>query len=181
MAETKGLITDGWFSSDLQEWETPAELFDVLNDRFQFNLDPCASPKNAKCDRFFTSDDDGLKQDWIGRVFMNPPYRDLADWIAKGVSEIKKGHCELLVTLTPARPDTIYFHEFFMRAKEIWFVKGRIPYINPFKADEKKSPFPSMICIFDKVSLNGCPIVKSFDYKSLQLIKTRDSFLLDYF
>ena len=39
---------------------TPPEIFDPLNERFGFNLDVCALPHNAKCERYFTPDDDGL-------------------------------------------------------------------------------------------------------------------------
>lgn len=44
------------------EWETPQWLFDYLDQEFHFDLDPCATPLNAKCKRFFTKEDDGLSQ-----------------------------------------------------------------------------------------------------------------------
>ena len=63
------------FSSKKDEWETPKYIYDKLNQEFNFTLDPCASKENAKCDKFYTKEDDGLKQDWSGEtVFMNPPY-----------------------------------------------------------------------------------------------------------
>ena len=54
------------FSSASIEWATPQDLYDKLNDEFHFTLDPCALPTNAKCARFYTPEDDGLKQDWGG-------------------------------------------------------------------------------------------------------------------
>ena len=47
-------------------WATPQYLFDKLNQVFGFNLDVCALPENAKCERYFTPEIDGLKQDWQG-------------------------------------------------------------------------------------------------------------------
>lgn len=48
------------------EWATPQHLFDELNEEFGFTLDVCATPENAKCDQFFTKEQDGLKQIWGG-------------------------------------------------------------------------------------------------------------------
>jgi hypothetical protein len=45
-------------------WETPQALFDALHAEFGFTLDVCALATNAKSDRFFTPDQDGLLQDW---------------------------------------------------------------------------------------------------------------------
>lgn len=47
-------LNPGMFSSDTCEWSTPQELFDALNRVFNFTLDPCASPENAKCRNFYT-------------------------------------------------------------------------------------------------------------------------------
>ena len=40
-------------TSDKQDWETPQELFDNLNNEFDFELDAFESDKNAKCKHFF--------------------------------------------------------------------------------------------------------------------------------
>jgi phage N-6-adenine-methyltransferase len=62
------------FSSASDEWSTPPELFACLDSLFQFELDPCATPKSATCPRYFAKEIDGLKQDWgTYRVFCNPP------------------------------------------------------------------------------------------------------------
>lgn len=66
---------DKAYSSRTEEWATPQDLFNKLNDEFNFTLDPCASEQNYKCDKYYTIQDDGLKQDWSSEiVFMNPPY-----------------------------------------------------------------------------------------------------------
>ena len=54
------------YKSNSDEWSTPQELFDVLDAEFHFTLDPCASADNAKCEKYFTASDDGLKMDWGG-------------------------------------------------------------------------------------------------------------------
>ena len=54
------------FSTGKTEWSTPQDFFDKLNEEFHFDLDPCATDENHKCDTYFTKEQDGLKQDWGG-------------------------------------------------------------------------------------------------------------------
>lgn len=62
MASNK--MTKGLFSSNTDLWATPQAFFDKLNERFHFSLDPCANADNAKCEQYYTQEQDGLKQDW---------------------------------------------------------------------------------------------------------------------
>ncbi len=52
------------FSSESVEWATPQETFNILNEEFDFTLDPCANKDNAKCKKYFTKNEDGLNQYW---------------------------------------------------------------------------------------------------------------------
>ena len=132
------------FSSQTVEWPTPQGLFDELNEEFGFTLDPCATHENAKCKKYFTKEDDGLKQDWGKEtVFMNPPYgREIADWMKKAYESSIKG--ATVVCLVPARTDTRWWHDYSMNASEIKFVKGRLK----FGDAENSAPFPSAIVVF---------------------------------
>lgn len=56
-------------SSKSVEWATPMAFFDRLNEEFQFNLDPCSTHENAKCEKHYTIQEDGLSQDWGGGEF----------------------------------------------------------------------------------------------------------------
>ena len=49
-------------SSKNMGWCTPADFFSELDQEFHFNLDPAATDKSAKCARYFTPADDGLKR-----------------------------------------------------------------------------------------------------------------------
>ncbi len=134
------------FSSQTDVWSTPQDFYDKLNEEFNFNLDPCAYPENAKCSRYFTPEIDGLAQDWGGYVvFCNPPYgRKIYDWVKKCYEESQKPNTTV-VLLIPARTDTRYFHEFiYHKAKEIRFIKGRLK----FGVSKAGAPFPSMVVIF---------------------------------
>lgn len=87
------MINEAMFSSNTAEWATPQAFFDELNKEFDFTLDPCATPQNAKCARYFTKEVDGLAQSWRGeRVYCNPPYgRDIGKWVEKAHNETLAG------------------------------------------------------------------------------------------
>lgn len=130
------------FSSKTNEWATPQDFFDQLNQEFHFTLDPCATDNNHKCDKYFTVKDDGLTQSWDNEiVFCNPPYgRELKHWVKKA-SKAKGGK---VVMLIPARTDTSYFHDYIYGKAEIRFIRGRLKF-----GDSKNSaPFPSMVVVF---------------------------------
>lgn len=55
------------FSAQTDEWATPQYVFDMLNEEFHFTLDAAATAENAKCERFYTKEQDGLKMPWGGR------------------------------------------------------------------------------------------------------------------
>ena len=63
---SKKLDSRAVFTSNSDEWATPQELFDELNKEFNFNLDPCATEDNAKCENFYTLQENGLEQSWGG-------------------------------------------------------------------------------------------------------------------
>ena len=130
------------FSSKTELWETPQALFDELNREFDFTLDPCATPSNAKCKRFFTIEDDGLSQSWKNeRVFCNPPYcRKVGRWVEKAAS----GEADLVVMLLFARTDTAWFHEHIYGRAEVRFLRGRLK----FGTAKYNAPAPSMVVIF---------------------------------
>lgn len=54
------------FTSNSDIWETPQEFFEELNNEFHFTLDACANKDNAKCERYFSEEENGLEQSWGG-------------------------------------------------------------------------------------------------------------------
>jgi phage N-6-adenine-methyltransferase len=103
------------FSSKTDLWATPQEFFNKLDAEFDFTLDVCANAENAKCENFYTAEDDGLQQPWTGVVWCNPPYgRGISEWVERAYQASLNG--ATVVMLIPARTDTRWFH----RQAEIW-------------------------------------------------------------
>src|SRR5574344_1260059 len=102
------MINSGLFTSTTDLWSTPIETFKRLDDIYHFELDVCADDKNHKCNKYFTKDQDGLKQDWVGICWMNPPYgREIGKWIKKAYESSLNG--ATVVCLLPSRTDTKWF------------------------------------------------------------------------
>lgn len=143
------MINPGMFSSNTDLWPTPQRFFDQLDTEFRFTLDPCATAENRKCKNFFTAEEDGLKQEWNGKVFMNPPYgRAIKEWVRKAYEEAISGRAEVVVCLLPARTDTAWWHEFVIKG-EVRFIRGRLK----FGDGTNSAPFPSAVAIFRREQL----------------------------
>ena len=133
--------TELMFKSSCDNYSTPKDVYQKLNDEFRFTFDPCPLNPNPEID--------GLSIEWGGRNFVNPPYSNISKWCEKAYTESLKG--KIVVMLIPSRTDTKYWHNFIMKAQEIRFIKGRLKF-----GDSKNSaPFPSCIVVFNKGITHG--------------------------
>src|SRR5256885_1497837 len=100
------------FSSKKQDWTTPQELFERLDNEFCFETDLAADAINKKCEQFFDAKTNGLLQPWKGICFLNPPFSQrglkLSDWVKKAYESSKDGSCTV-VMIIPARTNTKYW------------------------------------------------------------------------
>ena len=134
---------DLMFSSATDMWATPMDFFNKLDKHFRFETDVCAISSNAKCQKYFTPEQDGLAQNWVGVCWMNPPYgRNIGAWVKKAYASAKQNGATV-VCLLPARVDTRWWHDFCTKG-EIYFVKGRLK----FGDSRDSAPFPSAVVVF---------------------------------
>jgi phage N-6-adenine-methyltransferase len=92
-----------------------------LEERFgePFTLDVAAAAHNAKAPRYFTRADDGLAQSWAReRVWCNPPYSNIGDWVRKAWDE--RDESRGIVMLLPAN-----------RTEQKWWQEE----VEPFRTD----------------------------------------------
>jgi phage N-6-adenine-methyltransferase len=127
------------------EWGTPQELFDHYHRQYKFTLDVAASAALAKCKRYYSRDDDGLKQQWSGTVWMNPPYANIGGWCKKAYDSAQGG--VVVVGLLPAFTDTLWFHNYVSHAT-IELLMGRPQFVG----GDRYAPFASMIAVWRRQS-----------------------------
>ena len=131
------------FTSNKSDWETPPELFNLLNTQYHFTLDVCATEQNAKCKNYITPEQDAFVQPWTGVCWMNPPYgRSIGLWVKRAYESSLKG--ATVVCLLPARTDTAWWHDYVLPYAEITFIRGRLKFVGA----ENNAPFPSVIVTF---------------------------------
>lgn len=143
-------LREAMISSKSNEWSTPQDLFDALDQEFNFTLDPCSTHENAKCNKHYTIQEDGLSQDWSDEiVFMNPPYGGTTEkWIKKAFEESQRG--ATVVCLIVNATDRGYWHKYiFPYAQQIRWIKGKLH----FNGSKYTAPFGSAIVIFTKMLL----------------------------
>ncbi|MDE2020320.1 MAG: adenine methyltransferase [Patescibacteria group bacterium] len=160
MARTEIQTDNRYFSrteKTTDTWITPRYIIDALG---PFDIDPCAAPKmpwpTAK--KMISLPDDGLKADWEGFVWLNPPYgREQGAWIKKLAAHRGCG-----IALIPARTDTALWHEvIFPLASVIFFVRGRISFCGMDGKPRVGNNSPSAIIGFgDNSKMRFCGLLE---------------------
>ena len=118
MTRSMGSHQSTGFAND--EWLTPPEVIQAVG---PFDLDPCAAhprpwPTAAK---HLTKHDGGLTQAWEGRVWLNPPYGDAGQWLAR-LAAHNDG-----IALIFARTETkVFFEQVWNKAAALLFLEGRL-------------------------------------------------------
>lgn len=138
---------DVHYSSESDDWTTPPEIIERTQKTLgQIDLDPC-SPEvpTIPAAHTFTKDADGLRFDWCGKVYMNPPYgREIGAWVEKLAAEYRAARTKEAVALVPARVDTDWFRTF--RDFAVCFIDGRLK----FSGHSNSAPFPSCVIYLGK-------------------------------
>jgi len=154
-------------------WATPQALFGVLHREFDFTIDLAAEASTAKCPRYFTKEQDALKQSWAGEVgFCNPPYgRGVIDKFVERAHFWANHGVTTTVMLVPSSTDSMWWWNFARHAEVRFIAKGRLTfgtYIEK-KTGKKRNggaPFRSAVLIF-RAGLPTPPTDKLFwDWKA---------------
>jgi phage N-6-adenine-methyltransferase len=129
------------------DWETPDDLFRMLDKEFGFTLDACATAANAKLPEYCSPKTNGLRRKWAGQcVWCNPPYSNIGPWMRKAFREAHDNET-VSVLLVPPRTDQSWWHECVLRATEIRFIKGRVAFLED-GVPQDQNRHPSCLVVF---------------------------------
>jgi hypothetical protein len=118
------------------EWYTPPEVVALVRQVLgTIDVDPasCATAQQVvNATRYYTLEEDGLRQRWPGTVFCNPPYHmpALARFCGKLLEELDAGQTTEAILLTNSVTDTDWFHRIAPRANAICFPDGRVQFVH---------------------------------------------------
>ena len=129
------------------DWLTPGEVVDVVEEAFggRVDLDPCGNKRSLVGARhqYLLPHKDGLHSPWMGKVFVNPPFDNVGDWLEKAWIESQvdrpRGQAYECIFLMPSRTDTRSWQAYAATAKAICFWAGRIT----FHGAPASAPFPT--------------------------------------
>lgn len=138
-------------TEDLKDvWQTPPELLKMITVEEKISLDPCAGDDTDIADTNYRKEDDGLSQDWFGRVFVNPPFSQKIEFLKKAVEE--RDNTDVIFVVTPDSTDTkSWWHEYIApEADYVWFSEGRIEYLDPEtgRRQDQMPTFGTAISVF---------------------------------
>ncbi len=155
------------FSSDSVEWYTPERYIEAAREVMGgIDLDPASNDeanKVVRATQFFTKKDDGLRRDWFGKVFLNPPYgKKEGDSLAsmfcqKAVAEYDLGNTEACIILVNSSHSQLWqapLYDF-----SVCFVDHRIKFVS---GDGEENQNPTFQNIFVYLGKNEAEFSKVF-------------------
>lgn len=132
------------------EWGTNFDDYAFAIHKTKINpvLDVCATEENALLDYFFTKKENGLAQEWDKDFWMNPPYSEVTEWMRKAREQHLKHNVSCII-LVYAKTDTKWWHEFVEGIAEVYFIKGRLKFVDSDGELSKNSaPYPSCLIVY---------------------------------
>ena len=129
MSSASGInVNNDWYTPEF--WLKP--VWDIFG---KIDLDPASSIKaneTVNASNIFTIGQNGLKQDWYGKVFLNPPFSSpmLSNFLKKAVKEYESGRVEEMIILTNSGTDTKW-SKIITDKSTVAFTIGRISFVRP--------------------------------------------------
>jgi hypothetical protein len=119
------------------EWYTPPEYISlartVLGD---IDIDPASTrlaQETVRAQRYFNKDENGLRQAWRGRVWLNPPFSQplLSKFVAKLLMEWSARRMTACIALTHNCTDAMWFQDVMDSAEAVCFAQRRVRFYGP--------------------------------------------------
>jgi phage N-6-adenine-methyltransferase len=140
------------YNSGENEWYTPPAIIKLAREVMGgIDLDPASSRKAnevVKASRFYDLQDNGLRQPWAGRVWLNPPYHhpSITQFTKKLTAHVAAGDVWEAIALVNNATETGWFQDMLEAAHGICFPRGRIQFWQP--GDEAGAPLQGQAVIY---------------------------------
>lgn len=111
------------------EWYTPRYIFDALGVSFDLDVSaPEEGPRHVPCTEWFHIGSDGLRSEWRGFVWMNPPFGHQSTkraWLSRFFDHGNG------IALVPDRTSAPWFQEFAPKADAILWLAPKVKFERP--------------------------------------------------
>jgi phage N-6-adenine-methyltransferase len=120
-------------NSGNNEWYTPSYIIDAArNTMGSIDLDPASSSianQTVMAEKYYTKEDDGLRQTWFGNIWLNPPYcRSLISQFSLAVINKRQDYEQAIVLVNNAT-ETRWFQDLLRNCNAFCIFNGRIKFI----------------------------------------------------
>lgn len=165
-------MTETVLHNPRQEWQTPQDFFDQVNKEFQFAVDVCATPNNAKCSVFIPPELDALQVDWHAvwpthRYWCNPGFANLDPWCQKMHHEVRRSSdpdaCGCVLGLLSAAPWLTHYCYLF--AKEIRILYPRVQFVPADGIKRSSNSRDNVLIVFDNKVHDGNAVIYPWYWK----------------
>lgn len=138
-----------------QEWETPSDLFGVLDREFGFDLDVCATAANTKHPVFISPSCNALKKNmpWLflkSRGWLNPGFANPMPWCEKAHTEVQRDPTNLVVQIGLVSVSAAWWRFACTHASEIRLLSPRPQFVAPPGIKQTSNPRESVIIVWRK-------------------------------
>lgn len=150
------------------DYMTPPAMYEPILKYFQrteFDIDVCCTKPNIPAKKHFTKEIDGLKQDWDGLVFCNPPWNESKKWVQKAVETLKTNrNLTAVFVLSSDKMYIQYMQDYFVKNPHAAFliIPKKQGFIIPDKPDEP--PVPSVGTFIGFISRDAALIASDLNY-----------------
>lgn len=149
-SRTKSDIKNLWITSD----EAFRHALSLCG-QSHFDIDVAASVRNARCEVFFTKEDDGLKRFWFSSAmwaWCNPPFDLKREFLDKAYEQRAHGNTCLMI---PYEPCTKWWRSHIHgKASVVYIPDGRYNYCHPETGEEIKGvAFASCFVVFTSLNM----------------------------
>ena len=123
------------FNSGNNEWYTPVNIIEAARVAMgSIDVDPASNDiaqQTVKAETYYTAETNGLDKEWVGNVWLNPPYASdlIGKFIDKLVSE-KKNYNQAVVLVNNAT-ETEWFNKIVSISSMVCFPKSRVKFYMP--------------------------------------------------
>ena len=120
----------------VNDWYTPSKWIELARSAMgSIDVDPAShyvAQRTVQADDWYDQEQDGLKHDWPGNVWLNPPYsRGLIDkFVDKLLDQFARGDTKQAIVLVDSRTDTQWFNKLCSMASAVAFTRGRVHFYN---------------------------------------------------
>jgi len=116
------------------EWYTPPNYIEMARRVLgRIDLDPASNEVAQawiQAAKYFTVEEDGLKQSWAGRVWCNPPYgRGVKHWLAKAITSYQSGDVDAAIVLLN-RNGAVWYRQLRRQVTAICEIDKRIAFLD---------------------------------------------------